>query len=165
MLYFAYGSNLNPVQMQRRCPGARPQGRAVLADWRLILNTHGSANIVRAPGQEVHGVLWRFEPKHLALMDHWEGVSRGVYRRHWCRVRSPFGEESAVVTYVGARTHPGRGRAHYILNAMLPGATTFDLPPAFIDEILSWLPRRPIATDQRYLGRRAPPRTPTVNRR
>ncbi|MGI9411370.1 MAG: gamma-glutamylcyclotransferase family protein [Hyphomicrobiaceae bacterium] len=165
MLYFAYGSNLNPHQMQRRCPGAQPEGRALLTNWRLILTSRGSANIVRAPGAGVHGALWRFEPRHLALMDRWEGVSRGVYRRYWCRVQCPNGEERSAVTYVGANASAGRGKAHYVLNTMLPGAVAFDLPPSFIDEILSWLPRRPIAAKRQYLGRRTPPAQRSDRRR
>ena len=98
-------------------------------------------------------------------MDHWEGVSRGVYRRHWCRVQGPSGEEHAAVTYVGVITSAGIGRAHYVLNTMLPGAIAFGLPPTFIDEILSWAPRRPIAAKRKYLGRRTPPARPPGSRR
>ncbi len=29
-LYFAYGSNLDPAQMRRRCPHSAPLGQAVL---------------------------------------------------------------------------------------------------------------------------------------
>ena len=67
MLYFAYGSNLNPPQMRRRCPGAQPEGRALLTNWRLILTTRGSANIVRAPGAGVY-------------MGRCGGSNRGIWR-------------------------------------------------------------------------------------
>ena len=154
MIYFAYGSNLSPMQMQRRCPGARAAGRAMLRDWRLILTTRGTANIVKAPGQCLHGALWRFAPRHIALMDAWEGVAAGAYRRAWIRVQCPDGLEHTAVTYIGARTAPGVGKAHYITKTMLPGATAFELPDAFHDEIRSWLPARPIGAGQAYRGRR-----------
>ena len=35
MFYFAYGSNMDPVQMEERCPGAVALGAAHLPGWRL----------------------------------------------------------------------------------------------------------------------------------
>ena len=154
MLYFAYGSNLSPQQTRRRCPGAQAVGRAVLQDWRLILTTRGTANIVRAPGWQVHGGLWRFEPHHLTIMDQWEGVSRRANRRAWLRAQRSDGTACTVVTYLGARTHAGTGKPHYILGKMLPGAECFELPAHYHDEIRSWLPRHLIGASQQYLGRR-----------
>jgi len=37
-VYLAYGSNLNILQMTRRCPGAKPWGATVLEDYALIHN-------------------------------------------------------------------------------------------------------------------------------
>jgi hypothetical protein len=37
MYYFAYGSNLDPAQMARRCPGATLVGPAQLANHRARL--------------------------------------------------------------------------------------------------------------------------------
>lgn len=159
MHYFAYGSNLCPTQTPRRCPGARPAGRAVLRDWRLILTTRGTANIVRARGYEVHGGLWRFEPHHLPIMDQWEGVSRRANRRAWLAAHRPDGTICTVVTYLGSRTSAGIGKPHYILGKMLPGAESFDLPDHYQNEIRSWLPRSTIGSSQMYFGRRTKART------
>ena len=35
VLYFAYGSNMNPARMAKRCPGAITLGRAKLPHYRL----------------------------------------------------------------------------------------------------------------------------------
>ena len=40
MLIFAYGSNMDPVQMRQRCPGAETVGSGVLRDHRLVLPAH-----------------------------------------------------------------------------------------------------------------------------
>ncbi|KAI1880333.1 hypothetical protein JX265_001954 [Neoarthrinium moseri] len=48
-LYFAYGSNLSPTQMQSRCPGSIPLGLARLRGWSWLINARGYANIVRGP--------------------------------------------------------------------------------------------------------------------
>ncbi len=153
MLYFAYGSNLYPPQMHARCPGARAVARAALHDWRLILTTRGTANIVRTEGAVVHGGLWKFHLSHVAIMDRWEGVARGTYRRVWVRVRFADGVIKPAITYVGAHRRPGRARPHYMLNAMLPGATAFDLPQTYVEEMQSWLPQRPVGAYQRHHGR------------
>ncbi len=158
MLYFAFGSNMSPVQTPRRCPGARPLGPGRLDNWRLSITTIGGATIIKQRGCATFGVLWRFEPRHAALMDRWEGVSRGVYRRQWVRVEREGHGEVTALTYVRDTHYPGRPRAHYINSAMLVGACAFDLPEHYHDEIRAWLPRRPIGANQRYIGRRTPPR-------
>ena len=35
-LYFAYGSNMNPARMAKRCPGAIDLGGAVLRNHRVV---------------------------------------------------------------------------------------------------------------------------------
>ncbi|KAI1405415.1 hypothetical protein F4819DRAFT_444300 [Hypoxylon fuscum] len=45
-IYFAYGSNLSPTQMQDRCPQSPPIGLAHLPGWTWIINERGFANIV-----------------------------------------------------------------------------------------------------------------------
>lgn len=156
ILYFAYGSNMSPSQMARRCPGAQPVDRAVLADWRLIITHRGSANIVPERGAETHGVVWRFENRHIGLMDRWEGVSRRVYRRAWVSLVLPDAGSLTALTYVGPARWPGRSRPGYVETAMLPGAAAAGIPEAYQDEIRSWLPARPLGPAKLYRGRRTP---------
>ncbi|MEL7544161.1 MAG: gamma-glutamylcyclotransferase family protein, partial [Pseudomonadota bacterium] len=73
-LYFAFGSNLHPAQMQERCPGARAVSIAQLADYAFSLTPRGGANIVPRTGAIVWGVLWRCTPHHFATLDAYEGV-------------------------------------------------------------------------------------------
>ncbi|KAI1413174.1 hypothetical protein F5Y13DRAFT_161727 [Hypoxylon sp. FL1857] len=47
VLYFAYGSNLSPTQMQVRCPSSPPVGLAYLPGWTWLINERGYANIVQ----------------------------------------------------------------------------------------------------------------------
>ena len=162
MFYFGYGSNLLPKQMQRRCPGAQDAGRARLDGWKLIFNTRGAANIVPAKGSVVHGALWRFLPHHVGLMDRWEGVAHGVYRRTWVRVQQDGERPRTALTYISAFTSPGQSRPHYLCQAILPGADHFELPEAFKSELAGWLPRRPIGANRPYLGRKTPKRPGTA---
>jgi len=157
MLYFAFGSNMSPRQTPRRCPGAQPVGAARLADWRLVLPANSGATIVPERGAETYGVLWRFQPHHAGLMDLWENVAGGVYRRRWLRVEHAQRGVVTALTYVSDRRYPGQGRPSYINTAMLFGADHFDLPEEYADEIRGWLPRRPIGGHVVYRGRRTLP--------
>ena len=70
-LYFAYGSNLNPERMRRRIPDARPVGRATLRGWRLVERLY--ADIEKARGGRVEGVLYLVTPTELRRLDAYEG--------------------------------------------------------------------------------------------
>lgn len=154
-LYFAYGSNMSPVQMEERCPGAEPAGAARLDHWRLVITTFGTANIVEAQGAHLHGVLWRCTDAHLATLDEFEGVRVGAYLRRDVEVLGAAGGSHAAVAYVSGRPHPGKGRIDYMLTAVLPGARHFALPGSYIAELESWLPEGPHeAPAERYRGRR-----------
>lgn len=160
-LYFAYGSNMLPAVMTERCPGARPAGPARLADWRFHVTVRGSASIIPVEDSTVHGVLWRCEAAHLGMLDRYEGVSWGNYRRRRLFVEAADGDLALAFSYVNARHYPGRARVSYMTTAILPGARTFGLPQSYIDELCTWLPDRPIGEQRvRYRGSRKPVRFP-----
>lgn len=142
--YFAYGSNMSPLQMALRCPGAQAAGRAELHNWRFHVNTRGSASIVPSEGSVVHGVLWRCGSAHFHALDKYEGVSWGNYRRKHVSIVMPCGTTVPATVYAGTRIYDGRARVRYMTTAVLPGAEKFALPPSYIEELRSWLPDRPI---------------------
>lgn len=105
MLYFAYGSNLSPAQMQRRCPGARLVGTVVLDGYALTFAGRSSgwgggvATIEPEPGARVHGAVYAITEEHLRSLDRAEGVPfayvrcrrelqlAGNRRRPWCYIK------------------------------------------------------------------------------
>lgn len=143
-LYFAYGSNMSPLQMAMRCPGARPVGRAELHNWRFHVNTRGSASILPGKDRVVHGVLWRCSTAHFHALDQYEGVNWGNYRRRHVSILMPCGTTAPAIVYAGTRTYDGRARVRYMATAVLPGARAFALPELYIEELLAWLPDPPI---------------------
>lgn len=160
-IYFAYGSNMLPAQMADRCPGSRAVGTAKLSGWRFFFNTRGSAAIKPDAEAEVHGVLWRVDAGHINRLDHFEGVRWGNYHRRRIHVLDNDQSALAAVTYIGSKRYDGRPRINYIMTAVLPGAETFDLPAAYLDELRSWLPSRPIGNvSTRYRGGRKALRFP-----
>jgi gamma-glutamylcyclotransferase (GGCT)/AIG2-like uncharacterized protein YtfP len=93
---FAYGSNLCVAQMALRCPAARPLGRMVLRDWRLVFR--GVADIVPEHGAVCHGGVWRISPACEYELDRYEGVSRGLYRREYIPIKpTALGEVDMLV--------------------------------------------------------------------
>lgn len=104
-LYFAYGSNLNPQQMRRRCPGALAEGRAVLRGYRLAFAGHSRlwggpvATLVRDRDAEVDGVLYRLPRAELAVLDRFEGHPF-CYRRARRDVRDVAGRRRRANVYL-----------------------------------------------------------------
>ena len=72
-LYFAYGSNMNPARMTKRCPGAIDLGGAVLRNHRVVERLY--ADIDFAEGAEMQGVLYVITEEHLRKLDRFEGLS------------------------------------------------------------------------------------------
>ncbi|MSP77378.1 MAG: gamma-glutamylcyclotransferase [Rhodospirillaceae bacterium] len=114
--YFAYGSNMNPARLVEA--RLRPEGVEVasrvcgrLDDWRLAFNKlrqtsppSGAGNIVMSPGETVYGTLNEMPEAGLAVLDRYEGVTTGQYRREIVKVvRSDTGQPVEAVTYVALK--------------------------------------------------------------
>lgn len=79
LYYFAYGSNLDPEQIKRRCPDAEPFRLAVLHDHALAFGGHsphweGSpATVIREEGRAVPGMLYELPYREIRVLDQYEG--------------------------------------------------------------------------------------------
>lgn len=78
MYYFAYGSNLNWTQMQRRCPSSRFVCVARLPNYEFAIARHsrlrdcGTANVYPADGKEVWGTVYNVGEADLIILDSFE---------------------------------------------------------------------------------------------
>lgn len=72
--YFAYGSNMNPDRIRERIPQARLVGRATIHGWRLVERLY--ADIERAKGGRVEGVLYLVTQSEAYRLDAYEGFPR-----------------------------------------------------------------------------------------
>ena len=70
-LYLAYGSNLSVEQMERRCPDAKPIGKAILPDWKLLFKIH--ATIEPCKGSKVPVLVWKISDRDEQNLDSYEG--------------------------------------------------------------------------------------------
>ncbi len=139
ILYFAYGSNLDLRQFQRRCPGSVVVGRARLPGYQLAFTRYsrnrkgGVADIVPQPGAEVWGALYDVDEPCMAALDEYEGVPRH-YRRETVRVFDDEGVEREAVAYIANRTGEFAPSRQY-LAIIARGAREHRLPEEYIRAI------------------------------
>ncbi|MEX0753197.1 MAG: gamma-glutamylcyclotransferase family protein [Xanthobacteraceae bacterium] len=140
-LYFAYGSNMNRAFMRRLCPDAAALGVASLKGWRFCIAVAGYASIAPQPGAVVHGVLWRLSPRDRAVLDAYEDIDSGYYRRRNLPVRHGARIVPALV-YVRAGNGEGCARAAY-WQSIMEAAHDWQLPQPYVMELARRMPARP----------------------
>lgn len=143
--YFAYGSNLEPVQMRRRCPSSRVVGVATLPGHRLVFPLRsdgdwngGVAGIApgTGPDAQVHGVVYAIDDADLAALDGYEAVAEGMYRRARVELEMEDGAATAAWTYYATPDPAGpTPPSKKYLNAIVTGATHHGLPQPYIQQL------------------------------
>ena len=113
-LYAAYGSNMDPAQMLRRCPSSPHMGTGWIRGWRLTFGAEeygwdgALATLVpdeeHAAGEEhaVFVALYDLTEADERSLDAWEGADSGLYRRVHLRVHTLDGDEIAYVYVLDA---------------------------------------------------------------
>ena len=134
--YFAFGSNMCPVQMHHRCPGAKPVGIARIENYRLIINTRGVASIIDDDGSRCYGILWAVTSKHIKSLDECEGVEFGTYQRKNMVVQIQNRNFNAHV-YIASNKTEGAPREDY-LSKLESGIDFFGGHEEWLQEVLSW---------------------------
>lgn len=138
ILHFAYGSNMSRAMMRLHAHSAVAVGPARLDNHRFIVTADGYASIVPAPGQAVHGVLWRLTARDVAALNAFEGIAKGFYRSARLRVSAAGRRETALV-YVSRTRAEGRPRSGY-LDVVIGAALDWDLPATYVRSIERCLP-------------------------
>ena len=145
MLYFAYGSNMDPDQMRRRCPTSRFEGTAILPDHKLEFTLRsrrrrcGVANVVPTQYSSVFGVLYRINGSHdWKVLDLAEGFRfdrkrANRYTKNICSVQKLEGYPTQVraFIYIGVieKSPPPPSRAY--LNQMIAGVDLWRFPESY----------------------------------
>lgn len=140
VMYFAYGSNMDPMQMAERCPGSEPIQAAKLPGYRLAFTWDapswdggGVATVIPAAEGEVWGVLWLLTPEHIDILDEYECVAEGIYRREIVEVLVEGARREAFVYITNDATPKLPGRRY--LDALVRGAEHFGLPADYIERL------------------------------
>lgn len=94
--YFAYGSNLLPSRIFRRCPQAVAYSAAVLKNYRLTERLY--ADVDYSPGSQVYGFVYLLRASDIAFLDRFEGYPR-TYKRYVVDVTLDDGSEIPALVY------------------------------------------------------------------
>lgn len=136
-LYFAYGSNMDELQMINRCPDARLIGISTVENMKFVLDSSGAASIVPQIGSRVTGVIWLVTKREIKSLDRYEGVSSGCYRKERISVTVNDQRCNALV-YISNRdiTHAGH-RSGY-MDRIIKAARHHRFDGRYIQELQSW---------------------------
>ena len=97
-MYAAYGSNMDPAQMARRCPHSPQRGTGWLEGWRLTFGGEDIGwdgalpTVVEADGEQVFVVLYEMSEADEASLDSWDGATIDYYRKSKVRIATPDGD-------------------------------------------------------------------------
>lgn len=130
-LHFAYGSNLWRKQMKDRCSDHRVIGNGVLKSYRWIISRRGYANIIKSSTDEVHGVIYEISESDEVILDRWEGVQSGAYRKEVMRVEFE-GQSRECLVYVDPVEEEGKPKQEYI-ERINKGISDSNMPQDYID--------------------------------
>lgn len=150
MRYFAYGSNLDPVQMVARCPSAAFLNRALLNGFELAFTRWstrrrcGVADIAPRPGGRVWGVVYAMSKDDGRRLDGFEGYAPERPDNWYARVERTVWVEGdpsrplATTAYevVERSPTPFATDADY-LGHLTRGAAHWGLPDAYQAELAS----------------------------
>ncbi|OGD26730.1 MAG: hypothetical protein A2V57_03835 [Candidatus Aminicenantes bacterium RBG_19FT_COMBO_65_30] len=140
MLYFAYASNMNSIQMKRWCPASRFLKTVFLEGFRFVYDgfsvTWDGAvgNIVRAETERVWGALYEITEKDRLALDAFEGYPRS-YDRKEVEVKDAAGNVHRAMTYVRAGRAAGKPHPDYE-RVVLDGAKDSRLPEEYVEKFL-----------------------------
>ena len=133
-LYFAYGSNMDKIQMDKRCPGAVPLAICKKLNYRTILNTRGVATVIPEEGSISYGILWKVTDEHVKSLDRYEGVRNGIYKKVNSSVMID-GYQYPSLVYIAADDKIGSPTRLGYLDTLLRGIEYFNGHPEWYNEI------------------------------
>jgi gamma-glutamylcyclotransferase (GGCT)/AIG2-like uncharacterized protein YtfP len=135
-LYAAFGSNMHPGRMSRRCPHSPMRGTGWLVGWRLTFGgeEHGwegaLATIVEDPLDQVFVAVYDVTDEDVAHLDVLESADTGLYRKTRIRVATMLGEQLAWA-YVLDAYEGGLPSASY-LGILADAAEAADAPADYV---------------------------------
>ncbi len=103
MIFFSYGTLLDPEYQRELFGRSVPTTPAALPDWQAVFTPSGYLTIVRRPGTRVEGALVDVDERELAICDAWEEVP--LYTRTTVRVTAADG--AMIDTWAYVRDVPG----------------------------------------------------------
>src|SRR5689334_11920611 len=118
MLYFAYGSNMLPVQLRERCASATLLCAATLDDHRLAFTRmakgrwrgYGVADVVPSVGTRVWGGIFEISEDEVPALDRAEGYQAGRAKNAYWRAEVMVCRDGDQNNQIAAQTYVVRDR-------------------------------------------------------
>jgi hypothetical protein len=140
LYYFAYGSNLHPIRLERRVDAIEALGVAQLRDHELAFNKRGAdgsgkGNIMGARGAVVWGAVYALSETQAATLD---GIEGSAYERVTLEViRSDMGTALPVFSYraLAAAIDNSLTPFDWYLGFVVHGALHHGLPTTYVDRL------------------------------
>jgi gamma-glutamylcyclotransferase (GGCT)/AIG2-like uncharacterized protein YtfP len=152
MYYFAYGTNLDLLQMQLRCPEAQLVGTAKLAGYRLCfprrsyIRDCAVISIEPAEGEDVWGALYELDGTDIQRLDEREGYDKkrdralNPYNRVTVRVEASDDRAVVAETYVAVpATNAGMPSPQYV-GYLVASAAEVGLPKSHLVKLAQHMP-------------------------
>ncbi|HEY5080323.1 MAG TPA: gamma-glutamylcyclotransferase family protein [Bauldia sp.] len=152
MYYFAYGSNLDLLQMQLRCPEAQFVSTAKLDGYRIcfprksFVRDCAVISVEPATGEQVWGALYELDGTDIARLDEREGYDRRrdrqLNQRNRVTVRVEGSDERVVAAeiYVAVPTaNPGLPSPQYV-GYLVASAAECGLPKSHLVKLAEHMP-------------------------
>jgi len=135
-IYFAYGTLLELESMRKYCPTAEPLGIYRLKNFRLDFKTCGAdpsvggCTLKEAPGNIMHGILYRMPAAERQNLDAASGLDKGLWAALEITLLDKDDNAVSAVTYV----IPDPAGPH-------------EPPPSYVRPILAGAREIPLASD------------------
>lgn len=147
-LYFGYGANTNIACMAKRCPAAKPLGRALLLDYQLEFRTY--ADIRAQTTSWVWGATWQITPTCEQALDYFEEHPE-IYLKHQLPVQFEDGRWAQALVYSMCDRFQLAPPVHRYWRILEEGYRDFDLPQQQLQDAIDRLQRARMSSLQ---GRR-----------
>lgn len=125
--------------MAQRCPRSKPLGPARLARHRFFIMDSGWASVMADPRRDVHGVLWDLSLADVRVLDNYEDIRSGLYKKIVQPVLRGQGASARALVYVGGSTRAGVAQPGY-MEQVIAAAQSWDFPEIYMCELKSLTP-------------------------
>ncbi len=137
--YFAYGSNMNFLQMRERCPGSSFIGKATLDSFKFVYDGTSKkggavANIVKEGDEFVLGGLYKINDSHLKSLDDYEGYPTSYDKKEFL-VQTEDNKTFSAIMYLRTGKQVGEPRSQY-RQIVLQGAKDCGLSEEYIQRYI-----------------------------
>ena len=134
-LYIAFGSNLSKRQMRQRCPTARPLGKFMLTEARLVFR--GVADLEYAPGETVPCGLWSLYASDERALDGYEGVrvSNRYFKSEDIELRYGGKRQKALIYLM--RSEGIYPPSEHYANILRQGYKDFGLDTSYLEQAIA----------------------------